>query len=74
MYAVDAGDYGGSYFVVCDNTDAYVNCVQLPDQSIVNVPVKDFSAGIEQDIVKHVAVLPEGVYAYCKAIYENNNI
>ena len=74
MYAVDAGDYGGTYFVVCDNTGAHVNCVQLPDKEIVNVPVKDFTAGIEQNIVKHVADLPDGVYAYCKAIYENNNI
>lgn len=74
MYAVDAGDYGGSYFIVCENTDTHVNCVQLPEQSVVSVPVSDFKTGVEKNLVNRVATLPDGVYAYCKAIYENNNI
>ena len=74
MYAVNAGDFGGTYFVVCNNTSTHIDCVQLPEKSIVSVPVEDFKSGINEKIVKHVALLPDGVYAYCKDIYENNNI
>lgn len=74
MYAIDAGQYGGSYFVVCDDSDTHITCVQLPDKEVVQVPVNDFNQGMQNDIVKHVADLPESVYAYCKAIYENINI
>jgi hypothetical protein len=77
MYAVDGGDYGGSYFVVCENNNTHIDCVQLPDKNIVRVPLKSFNVGLSGNLLKHVAILPEGVYAYCKEIYEkhkNTNI
>ncbi len=74
MYAVAGGDYGGTYFVVCKQTAAYIDCVQLPEKTVVSVPNSSFTTGLTGKLLQHVADLPEGVYAYCKEIYENNNI
>lgn len=73
MYAVNAGTYGGQYIVVCENQSDKLDFVTLPDKAVMSVTMKDFHEGVEKNIITHVADLPDGVYAYCKDIYENKN-
>lgn len=77
MFAVDHGDYAGSYFVVCHQDVDSIGCVQLPDMQTVDVPSAEFTRGLENNVLTWVALLPEEVYNYCKQAYrheQNNNI
>lgn len=71
MYAVNAGTYGGMYLVAVEEKEQEYMFVTLPDRVVLNVPVSDINDGIDKDIITHVASLPDGVYAYCKKIYED---
>jgi hypothetical protein len=70
MYAVVAGDYGGSYLIVVDQTVNNVNCLRLPQQSKMSINISDFTRGVNNKIVNEVACIDKSVYTYCKQIYE----
>lgn len=71
MYAVVAGDYSGKYIVPMEQDEDLVECLTLPDQSIIQVPVEDYSEGIEKELLDKVAVIEPGVYTYLHGIYTN---
>ena len=80
MYAVMHGDHAGSYIIQCGNTPTHINCLKIPAQSIISVPVDDFNSGVANKVLSHVENLPADIHQYCKHIYneksneENNNI
>lgn len=71
MYAVVAGDYGGSYLVVVQSDDKQVECLRLPQMSNMSITTEDFDRGVHKKIVNEVADIDKSVYNYCKQIYEN---
>lgn len=70
MYAVVAGDYGGSYLVVIDHVGSSLKCLRLPQQTQMYISEVDFNRGVENKIVNEVASINKSVYNYCKHIYE----
>lgn len=77
MYAVQHGDYGGSYLVLCREDPEYKYFYRLPEKKVLKVPVNDYTQGIEKKILDFVANLPEEMHNYCKELFnneENNNI
>ena len=69
MFAVDHGDYAGSYFVVCLTGADNIGCVQLPDMQTIDVPTVEFTRGLKNNVLTWVALLPKDVYNYCKQVY-----
>ena len=70
MFAINHGDLGGQYIVLCGKSAKDRSFVSLPEKKIIVVPEADFSEGIEKDVITFVASLPDEVYVYCKEIYE----
>lgn len=70
MFAVVAGDYGGSYLVIIDHIDSELRCLRLPQQTQMYISEVDFNRGVGSKIVNEVASIDKSVYNYCKHIYE----
>ena len=73
MYAVVAGDYGGSYLVVIESIDSSIGCLRLPDMTKLHVPADAFDRGVDKEIVNEVATIDKSVYNYCKHLYEKES-
>lgn len=69
MYAVEHGDYAGTYFIVIDKTDDTYKCLTLPRQSHLEIPNDAFDRGLQNSIIDKVADLPDDIYNYCKHVY-----
>ena len=75
MYAVTAGDYSGQYILPVEQNKSAVTCLTLPDQSIIQVPIDDYTLGVKNKLLDKVADLEEEVYNYLYEVYkhESNN-
>lgn len=69
MYVVEHGDYAGIYFIVIDKKDNNYECLALPRQSRLSIPVDAFDRGKKNLIIDRVADIPDDIYNYCKHIY-----
>ena len=70
MFAVNAGDYGGSYLIVIDEQPDTVCCLRLPEKTRLLVPRSSFESGVTEKVVEFVASIDDSVYNYCKQVYE----
>ena len=76
MYAVNYGDYGGSYIIQCNKTKTHRKFLRLPEQETLDVPLSAFDHGLKTGVIDFVANIDKDVYNYCKHIYneKNNNL
>lgn len=71
IYAVNAGQYIGEFFVYIDNSDdnTCYNFLSLPKMLKRIVPVESFKVGLKQKIIKRIERLPIDIYEMCKLQY-----
>jgi len=71
-YAVQAGDYVGQMFIVCEVTNAEVGCLAVPDMKNVKVPKDKWTIGRNSDIIEYVEDLSKDIFNVCTAQYKKN--
>ena len=73
LYAVHHGDYAGQLFCLVTKTETTNNFLAMPEMKNIEVPNKDFSEGLDKEIIKYVETLPNDVFEVVKAQYEKNS-
>lgn len=71
-YAVQAGDYVGQMFIVCEVTDNEVGCLSVPEMSNVKVPKESWNTGRNSDIIEYVEKMSKDIFKVCSAQYTKN--
>jgi hypothetical protein len=70
IYAVNAGDYAGEFFVFMDVIEGRYNFLSLPKNECRHVPEDAFNRGVKQRIITFIQSLPNNVFEICKAQFD----
>jgi hypothetical protein len=64
IYAVDAGDYMGEFFVLVEKTNELI-FLSLPDFKIRHVPEDKYNSGLNEKILMFREKLPPEIFQEC---------
>ena len=72
IYAVQTGDYAGQMFIIVEPNKEFVGCLSIPRVENIKVPSDAFEHARNNDIIKYVEKLPQGVFEVSEAQYFKN--
>lgn len=67
IYAVDAGDYAGEFFVLINIENEKYSFLSLPKNECRYVPKDAFERGMKLKIITFIQMLPNNIFEVCKA-------
>ena len=72
VYAVQTGDYAGQMFIIVECNKDSIGCLSIPIMENIQVPVNALEHARNNNIIKYVEKLPQGVFKVSAAQYFKN--
>lgn len=72
IYAIDAGDYAGEFFVYIRKDGDKYSFLSLPKNECRYVPGDALDRGIKSKIITFIQVLPNNIFEVCQAQFNTS--